>query len=89
MNLDKIQIPLAVFWGVATLGIFLWFLSKHRGKSGDTIPGEKECNFLLTCLPAGREAEVMDLAIPKSFRLEAATGTMLATIGSIATPNTG
>jgi hypothetical protein len=29
---------------------------------GTPYRGKKEYNFLLTCLPAGREAEAMDLA---------------------------
>jgi len=28
--LEQIQFPLAVFWGIAFLALFLWFLWKHR-----------------------------------------------------------
>ena len=31
----------------------------YFAKSGDTIPGKKECNFLLTCLPAMHESKCL------------------------------
>jgi hypothetical protein len=51
------------------------------GNLGTPYRGKRNATFLLTCLPAGREAEVMDLAI---LRIALAQAMVLELTGNAA-----